>query len=198
MEVTYELTPDDLWHYNLYYLRHKDPLQSLLRTSPITKFGYALLCLIMLADTIIFVISLFGHHNVDWGMLFGPAALIFVLPRLLQPTKKRLAKNASQQRGFLCEHIVSISPEWLAERTSVNDSKMAWMTIQTIEEDPAYFFLFLSKRVAFIIPKRAFSSLAEADSFLNNARRYWEAAKNGVSTPVEEVEVWPPPPRIGA
>ena len=197
MEVTYELTPDDLWHYNQYYLRHKAPFQSLLLTSPVTKIGFAFLSLIMLADTGIFIGSLFQHHRIDWGMLFGPVALAFVIPRLLPPTKKRLTKITSQRPGFFCEHIVSISPEWLSERTTVNDTKMAWTTIQSIEEDENYFYLFTSKSVAHIVPKRAFSSPHEAQAFLSDARRYWGTAKTRTPVTADNPAVWPPAPRPG-
>lgn len=198
LEVTYELTTDDLWHYNQYYLRHKSSLQSLIVTSLITRIGLAFLCLILLADTGIFIASIFQNHNIEWGMLFGPAALVFITLRLLPPSRKRIAKAASQRPGFLCEHIVNISPEWLAEKTHVNDTKVAWITLHSLEEDKSHFFFFLSKTVAFIVPKRAFSSPLEAQAFLDRSQRYWHAAKNGTLITAEDTAIWPPAPRPGA
>jgi len=200
LEATYELTPDDLWRYNQYYLRHKAPFQSLLISSPslITKLGIGFLCLVFLAGFGISVAALLQHHNPDWVMLLSPVAMLLVIPRLLPPSKKRLVKIASQRPGFFCEHIVSISPEWLAERTFVNDTKIAWSTIQSVEEDQDYLFLFLSKNVAFIVPKRAFSSPGEANTFLNLARRYLDAAKTRTPVTADDAAVWPPAPRPGA
>ena len=199
LEVTYELTADDLWRFNQYYLRHKTPYKAILITNPslITKIGFALLCFGILVEIGDSVIAVLQHHSPDWAMLVCFAVLAIVIPTLLPPSKKRIAKAASKQPGFLCEHVTTISPEWFAERTFVNETKIAWTTILSLEDDQSYFF-FLSKNIGFIIPKRAFSSPAEADAFLNMARRYWDAAKTRTPPTAEDTAIWPPAPRPGA
>lgn len=200
MEVTYELTLEDVWHYNRYYLQNKAPLRSLLISDPsiITKLGFGFLCLVLLMSFGLAVVSLFQHHSPDWTMLLTPIVALLAISRLLPPSKKRLAKIATQRPGLLCEHIVSISPEWLAERTFVNDTKVAWSTLHTIEEDHNYLFLFLSKNAAYIVPKRAFTGPNEAQAFLDAARRYLDAAKTRTPVTAEDASVWPPAPRPGA
>ena len=200
LEVTYELTADDLWQYNQYYLQHKAPFRSLLisNSSLIIKLGLGFFGLMLFLSFGISVVALLQHHSPDWVMLLSPIALVLAVPRLLPPSKKRIAKAASQQPGFLREHSVTISPEWLAEKTTVNDTKIAWITLPSLEEDKSHFFFFLSKTVAFIIPKRAFSSPVEAQAFLDRSRRYWQAAKNGTPVTAEDQAVWPPAPRLGA
>jgi len=193
LEIIYELVPEDVWQYNLYYRRHKATLRPV--------FLYALAALVgvvYLGAILIIVDSWLRYHQPQWAMLLYLAAMPFFVSRFLPATKKRVVKLHSQRAGFFCEHIVGISPEWLSERTTVNDTKMAWTTIQAIEEDQNYFFLFISKSVAHIIPKRAFSSPHEAQVFLSDTRRYWDAAKTRTPVIADNPAVWPPAPRPGA
>ena len=200
MEVTYELTPEDVWQYNQYYLRYKAPFKSLAisNSSLITKLGAGFLCLMVVASFGISVAALLRHHTTDWTMLLSSVILLVVLLRLLPPTKKRLVKLHAKRPGFFCEHTYNVSPEWLSEKTTVNETKLAWTTLHTIEENDAYLFFFISKNAAHIIPKRAFSSLHEAQAFLDMARRYLDAAKTRTPVAAADSGIWPPAPRPGA
>jgi len=193
MHVTYELTPDDFWHFSLYYLRHKHFIRPALMYTLSGLMG-----LVFLGGTWAAVELWLTLGRVQWTLMLCLMVLPFFAVRMFPPTKGRVIKLARQRPGLLCEHTISISPEWLSERTHVNESKVAWSTMKSLEEDPEYLFLFVDRLVAHAIPKRAFSSPHEAEAFLNTARRYWEAAKSGKPIPAEETAVWPPPPRIGA
>ncbi len=198
MQVTFDLTPDDFWHFSIYYRHHKYPIRPLLMYAL-----FAMISLVFLAGSWVAVEVWLTRGLLQWTLLVCLPILLFFIVRFLPPTKGRVVKKvrrfANQKPGLLCEHTIDISPEWLSEKTSVNETKVAWTTLKSIEEDSAYLFLFVDKLVAHIIPKRAFSSPHEADMFLNTARRFWEAAKSGSPLPVpQDGEVWPPPPRIGA
>lgn len=136
--------------------------------------------------------------RIQLSLVFPLAVIAWLFSRFLLPTRKRAANLAMQQPGLLCEHTIAISPIWFFEKTAVNETKIAWKTLQSIEEDADYHFFFIAKVNAFIVPKRAYSSLAEAQAFLDKSRQYWEAAKTGQPLPeIKEGEVWPPPPRLG-
>ena len=190
MEVTYELTPDDLWSFQVYYRRHKASI----RLSLLYTFA-GVLGIVFIGGLLAIVESWLKTHQIDWAMLFLLAGATYFTRRFLPPTKARAIKLASQKPGFFCEHIVSVSPEWLAEKTSVHDAKVAWTTLHSLEEDQSHFYFFTSKISALIIPKRAFSGPHEAEAFLNTARLYWNAAKNGTPLAAEDTAVWPPAPR---
>lgn len=193
MEITYDLTPDDLWQYQLYYRRHKAPIR--------LPFLYAFAVIggaVYLAAIYVAGDSWIKYHQPQWALLFYLVAMPFFFARFLPATKSCAVKIMSKMPGFFCEHHVGISPEWLAEKTSVNDTKIAWIALHSLDEDKSYFYFFLSKTVAFIIPKRAFTSHSEAQAFLNVSRRYWDAAKMGTPVAAEETVVWPPAPRPGA
>lgn len=128
-------------------------------------------------------------------MLIYLAGMIYFGRRLLPPNRKRILKLSMQKSGVVCEHIISISPAWFFEKTEVNETKVAWKTLLSIDENADYQFYFVSKANAFIVPKRAFSSMAEAQAFLNKARQYWDAAKMGQLASPDKSEIWPPPPQ---
>jgi hypothetical protein len=193
MHVTYELTPDDYWRFNLYYRRHKYPIRPFMLCALAGVLG-----LLFLAGSWVAVETWLTFGRAQGTLLLSLLILLLVTLLILPPTKGKVIRFARQRPGFFCEHSISISPEWLSEKTPVNESKVAWATLKSVEEDADYLFLFLDKLVAHTIPKRAFSSPHEAETFLNTARRYWEAAKLGQPVPAEDTATWPPPPRIGA
>jgi hypothetical protein len=193
LEITYDLTPEDTWQFNLYYRRHKAVFR--------TVFLYSLAAVISL----VFLGSLWGmvddwlrHRTINWLLLLLLPVMVYFTSRFLPPTKKRITKYISQQPGYFCEHHVSLSPEWFAARTSVHETKIAWAALYSVEENQSHIFLFQSKNLAHIVPKRAFSSLAEAETFFDTARRYWDAAKHRTPIGAEDASVWPPAPRPGA
>ena len=60
------------------------------------------------------------------------------------------------------------------------EGKIEWSKIRKVEVTPRYFFLYVTYRQAFIVPRAAFADQAEADAFLKRAKEYWEAAKDRV------------------
>ena len=193
LEITYDLTPDDLWQYQLYYRRHKAPVRPLLLYA---LAGIAVA--IYLGSVYVTFDSWLKSQQPQWAIVLYLAAMPYFFVRFLPVTKGRAVKIMSKRPGFFCEHIASISPEWLAEKTTVNDTKIAWITLHSLEEDESYFYFFLSKTVAYIIPKRAFTTHSEAQAFLDVSRRYWGAAKAGTPVAGEDAATWPPAPRLGA
>lgn len=194
MHVTYELTPDDFWRFSLYYLRHKH----FIRPSLMYTFS-GVMGLAFFGGTWAAVELWLTLGRVQWTLLLCLLVLPFFAVRMFPPTKGRVIKLAKQRPGLLCEHTIAISPAWFFEKTAVNETNIAWETLFSIEEDADYQFFFIAKANAFVIPKRAFSSLAEAQAFLDTSRRYWKAIKSGQPIPeLKEGEVWPPPPRLRA
>lgn len=189
MEVAYELTPEDIWHNSLYY-RQKSVIR------PVFLHLLAgLLGLLAFLGFGLVVASWLMHGRVDLSIVPWSCVLLFWLVRLLPPTKGEIIKRARRRPGLLCEHTIAISPQWFSEKTAVNETKVAWKTLHSIEEDAEYQFFFIAKSNAYIVPKRAFSSLAEAQAFLDTSRKYWEAAKAGQTASSDDTGTWPPPPQ---
>lgn len=192
MEVTYDLTAEDVWHYVLYHRRHKSGLR------PAFKNAFrGVMVLVFIGYLVMCVDSLVRHQSVNWNMLIGLAAALWLASRFLGPSKAKVMKGVALTPGLICRHTFTIEPEWLSDKTEVNESKTRWDIIYQIDEDAQYVYVFPSKMNAHIIPKRAFRHPAEAQAFVDAAKDFWMSAKTGIeATPQEEQPgVWPPPPR---
>ncbi len=193
MKVTYELTPEDVWHYQGYYRRYKAALRP--------TYVYLLLGMcgfVCVGGGFVAWEAWARYQTVQWNVLLPLAVLVFIIPRVLPPSKARITKLHRQKLGTFSQHSYQISQEWFSQTTPVNQSKDAWVLFLSLEEDKDYLYYFKTKATAYIIPKRAFTSYSDAQAFLDASRRYWEAAKNGVSSAAEPEGVWPPAPRPGA
>lgn len=82
------------------------------------------------------------------------------------------------------EHIITITPESFRERTLISDTVCSWKAFRTITADKynLYFFLDFPLARAYVIPRRAFASPEDADTFLGWAKSYW-AHGHGMQQP---------------
>ena len=75
--------------------------------------------------------------------------------------------------------------------------KARWKLFLTVAEEADY-FCFVGRTRAFLVPKRAFNSSAEAHAFFDTASSYWRKAKGIAPPPAPDLSgIWPPAPRAG-
>jgi len=65
-----------------------------------------------------------------------------------------------------------LDPSGLLEKTSHSEGRVRWALISSVEQVRHNIYLFLARNKALIIPKRAFPSSADADSFVSEAVRF--------------------------
>lgn len=189
MEVTFTLTPDDVWLYSRRYrYRSMQMRPALVHACLGLTLTLAALSLWIAGDV--------WHRtgSVPWGFLAGLAVMLWMSFLFLPPTRGRIARFIRKQPKMMLTHFLSIDPAGLSAKTSADESRYPWQTMYSLEEDAGYLFLFISRNSAFIVPKRAFATLNEAQTFLDTARRFWEAQR-GQPLPAEDSNIWPPPPR---
>lgn len=194
MEVTYELIPEDVWRFALFYRSYRSGL----RPAFLNVFR-ALMLLIFIGGLFVLADSWERHEGVQWSVLIGVVLIVWVMRQHFGPSKARVLKNAVSRSGLICRHSMALGPKWLSEKTEVNETKARWDTIEQVVEDAQYIYIFVSKTNAYIVPKRAFHYPAEAQAFVDTAKNFWMNAKTGVvaRAQVEEASVWPPPPSMG-
>ena len=114
------------------------------------------------------------------GQSFSLAALWPLLVLLIFPVIMvlRMGRIASRGAGRGGEHIVSIIPEGIREKTDLGEGTRSWRTIKTITQDQ-YNLYFIADTMdanavmAVVIPRRAFAAPQDAETFLEQARQYW-------------------------
>jgi hypothetical protein len=118
----------------------------------------------------------FGYRVAYFCVMFGMFALLLAIVSIVVYWIVQFRAYRGTH-GVLGEHTITLTPEALHERTAVNDSKAAWRGIFRVDATPHHIFIFTQPNAAHVIPRRAFSSLTDAEQFLANARAYHEAAR---------------------
>ena len=71
-----------------------------------------------------------------------------------------------------------------------------WIKVTGINERKNIFIITLDKLLPIVVPKRAFSGQDHTQHFIETARAYWNAARDGIEPILPEpLAMWPPPPQ---
>jgi hypothetical protein len=71
---------------------------------------------------------------------------------------------------------VRVSPSELFRRDGATEISVPWRTVSSVSEDDELIYIFLANGTGTPIPKRAFSSPAEAAAFYQAAESYRQTA----------------------
>jgi uncharacterized protein (DUF58 family) len=168
MEIRFILTREDLWHFlTCAFFRRR-------RRFFVLLLMYALLILIaVIPNELSF--SLIG---------LCPLLILLLLPVLLMLRMRRIAAPRAARGG---EHVVSITPEGIREKTDLGEGTRSWRTIKTITQDTYNLYLVTdtmdaSAVMAVVIPRRAFAAPQDAETFLEEARQHWMQGRGMLPT----------------
>lgn len=166
MEVKYNLTRKDFWNFTKYAYTHVPTLRIPLILGVFIAFA-------IIASSLEFFYSKgIGHLTTYIAIAVTILILYYYMIKLL------VMWLPSAKPGILGEHILSISPEGIRERTFVNDSFIKWNEIKEITSNKKYIFIFIDLTMCYQIPKVSFSTEDEANIFLNTALMYWQSNSN--------------------
>lgn len=165
MEIKCNITRKDYWNFTKYAFIHV----------PISR-AFLILVAIILFFIFASSINYYYKQGVSQVITYIISMLIFLvvsynmfkLFAMWLPTSKP---------GILGEHIISISPEGIRERTLINDGIIIWAGIKKISTNKKYIYIFIDNMMGHIIPKESFSTKEEADEFLNTALMLWDKYK---------------------
>ncbi|MGF7050838.1 hypothetical protein J2T13_005389 [Paenibacillus sp. DS2015] len=158
-----EINREDYWNFNKFVLlqRYKVTVYSFIVGLPI------MMVLIFLGMKLPF------WYSVSVGIIGGVFINYFAYKRIKQRIKKLLEDN----KGILGVHEIEITNEELKWRNSVTEGSTKWEGINSIEEDKDYFYIFIDKIMAHIIPKRTFTTQVDMNRFLDQIKTYLKTNK---------------------
>jgi hypothetical protein len=179
MEVRFFLTREDLWHFLTYaFFRRRHRFFVLL------LLMYALLILMaVIPNELSFSLS---------GL--WPLLLLLIFPVLLVLRMRRIAARGVGRGG---EHVVSIAPAGIREKTELGEGIRSWRTIKTSTQDSYNLYLVTDTMdanavMAVVIPRRAFAAPQDAETFPGQARQQWMHGREMLPATVPEI-----PPHSG-
>jgi hypothetical protein len=163
LRVQFTVTEEDVYRLQVYHLLHTRELQCALLLGAILLFagtGYLLRVL--------------GERPVTAWVGGFLAVLLFA--GLNWWGASRRATQWSQRTGAANkQQSVELSPQGLLWGVESEQTSIQWAEIQRVSGIPGYVCIFLSKKSANAIPRRAFATLEESEAFLKTARQ-WHAA----------------------
>jgi hypothetical protein len=162
MKLNFNITWKDCWNFNKYYFRHifsffliilpvVDLINSLLK-------GKDSILAIVISLLLFFIISLICYF-----------ILICFLKIKIMITSKR-------KYGILGVHTIELVESGFRFTHLNGESFYSWKQVYNIKENKEYIFIFFSRKLALIIPKREFSSIGASNYFYANLITFWNNA----------------------
>ena len=183
MEITYALEPEDLWRYSKFVINRVPAFRA--------KFGFRLV-IVPLGLFLLFAIQGFPL----WlSLLVGFGFAVIWVPFCLWSARRHQYRLVRDQPDLLAKRSLKIGPEGVRQVTSHADTLMQWSSFTEITESSGQLCLFMNRRFAIVIPKRAFTGPEEARSFFEASKNYKSGLDVKATVPSG---VWPPPPHTGA
>ena len=170
MEVEYQLTPDDIFHFQWRASR----MSSFAKRGRFKNYLFLFLCFV--GFTVLPAIDSEGFHlsyvNLTWIAVVFPILiliLVFLERRGTRRAIHELVKEEKPNQGQLGVHKITLNESGVVERTVVGESHTTWAGVHRIEQDRDYIFIYTQAHAAHVIPKRGFSSAQQAEAFYHFA-----------------------------
>lgn len=88
----------------------------------------------------------------------------------------RVAWAGARRRGLLVPQRVEITPEGLRVRSAIGETLARWPEVREVVRTEEHLFVFVSRQVAFVAPRRAFAGREDFEAFGREAEERWRRA----------------------
>lgn len=101
---------------------------------------------------------------------FVAATVVYVAMWCLQMMFNVLYMYSSKNKSLLTDHIVEVQEDAFYDETRFNRSFHYWPGIAKIVKRPGFVAVYINELAAHVIPRRAFSSAEQANTFVSLVR----------------------------
>lgn len=112
---------------------------------------------------------------IDWSALaiglFLGGLIMLVSSR---PMRARLWLRIMRRSPLYAPQIFEVAPSGLRVSSPKLNSEIPWSTFRDVKRADCRLFIFMTQRLAYIVPRRAFDSDADFDDFAAAAHDAWE------------------------
>ena len=102
------------------------------------------------------------------------AVFAFALNRFGSDLAGWIQLQVARRSGLLREQRMTVTPTVFRAESSRGMTETNWPAVPRIEVEDGRLFVFIAKRVAFIVPRRAFESDMDFDGFVAAAKACWK------------------------
>jgi hypothetical protein len=119
------------------------------------------------------------------GVILGMVLLLFLLiafrRRLLRSTLRREFESGWLVR-FLIEQTIRIDSHGFTQTTANGVATNYWSGVEDIVARKDFIYFFLTPKLAYLIPKRAFATPVDCEAFVGAAKAFRQSALDGIPT----------------
>lgn len=181
MEVVVNITREDYWKLNAWFIRH---LTGTTKQHRRFRFVWGLLLLVAAG-----VLTLL-HGGLGWILELGQSWLGLVLlaaygflglawafrTYITIQGKRLIMRLPAENSLVLGEHRIRIDEEGIHEESAAGIELHRWRSVTEVVRDGDYIFLIIDNVMGYILPLRAFASPAAAEEFLGKSTALWKTA----------------------
>ena len=176
MQVQFELTEEDLVHFNLFHVRRS----GVARRIRIFNLGLGATALLAV------FIYLVGVSTVT--LLLGAiAALLYVVAekafgRSIDARRLRALLREGSNAASLEAKVVRIDAEGIRQTGASVDETAKWGIVERVAETNSHIFIYVASLAAVVIPKRAFANDAVCRAFVEEVESYRSEARTPLAS----------------
>lgn len=176
MQISYELTPDDLASYSKEMAPQNKPQHYFL-----VAFYAGLMLLFLFSDMLFaFFVSYEGkplHFFARFGIAAAILAIFYLTAMTISKYSARKAQKTPGPNGLFCEHTITFASDGFTEETHVNRCFHTWSSIEKVAESKNFVSIQLRLGYPYAIPKRIFSEESQAKTFISTVEKHIESSR---------------------
>lgn len=161
--IQIHITEEDYWHLN--------------KTAILKMYGIGMLIAVVALPILTTVIFMQMGRSLTYSIIASLLLSAFVDIYTYLRTKGKIKKLARQSKGILGDQQLEITASEIRWSNDMTSGTTQWQGLESFQETKAYYFIFINKASAHIVPKRSFQTEAEAAGFAQQVRTYMQAAK---------------------
>lgn len=165
MKIKYDITRDDYLKFNMYHLENSPKVKKELIIHrivvPLLLVGLGFALHVLVKFSLVTTMPIFIIAAVVWSIVY---------PKFY---KKVALKNVSKmlERGVQSEsisrHSLSLKDEGILSSSNAGQAAHKWSDIVKFHEAENHLYIYITDKIAHVVPKRAFKDKEEETQFIN-------------------------------
>lgn len=165
MKIKYQITKDDYLEFNMYHLENSPSVKKELRVHkyiiPLLLIAAAAAFSLLTGMPLVITFPIFLIFAVLWSISY---------PKFY---KQNAMKNVSRvldhgvQSQGAPRYVLNLKEDGVYATSGAGQTFNKWSDIIKFEETDSHIFLYVTEKLAHVVPKRAFKTAEEKNEFLN-------------------------------
>lgn len=163
LSISFSISREDYWALNEFVQDERFKRRKLIAL--IAVLSLAAFALLVLLSVLQGGIGWLLENRVVLGLL-GAISVLVVLLFAMRRFIRRMVMNLPDDDGvILGPKTMRFTSEGLVSESKTATTTLSWKGMRRLAQTDAHYFLFIERYQAYIIPRRAFGSVAEDDAF---------------------------------